>query len=50
MGYTFEWDRQKAESNRRKRGVTFDEASTVLGGNVKSCVSGEKGAKGFEGH
>lgn len=31
MGYTFEWDPQKAESNRRKHGVTFDEASTVFG-------------------
>ena len=31
MGYTFEWDRKKAESNVRKHGVTFDEASTVFG-------------------
>jgi uncharacterized DUF497 family protein len=31
MGYTFEWDPQKAEANRRKHGVTFDEASTVFG-------------------
>jgi uncharacterized DUF497 family protein len=26
----FEWDRQKAESNRRKQGVTFAEAITVF--------------------
>ena len=31
MGYTFEWDPQKAESNRRKHRVTFDEGSTVFG-------------------
>ena len=31
MGYIFEWDPKKAESNVRKHGVTFDEASTVLG-------------------
>ena len=31
MGYTFEWDPQKAASNRRTHGVTFDEASTVFG-------------------
>jgi uncharacterized DUF497 family protein len=26
----FEWDRAKAERNRRKHGVTFDEAVTVF--------------------
>ena len=26
----FEWDRDKAESNRRKHGVTFAEASTAF--------------------
>jgi uncharacterized DUF497 family protein len=31
MGYKFEWDVRKAESNARKHGVTFDEASTVFG-------------------
>ena len=31
MGYIFEWDPRKAESNARKHGVTFDEASTVFG-------------------
>ena len=31
MGYIFEWDRKKAESNVRKHGVTFDEASTAFG-------------------
>ena len=31
MGYEFEWDAEKAESNARKHGVTFDEASTAFG-------------------
>jgi uncharacterized protein len=31
MGYKFEWDARKAESNARKHGVTFEEASTVFG-------------------
>ncbi len=31
MGYVFEWDPKKAESNARKHGVTFEEASTVFG-------------------
>ena len=30
MGYIFEWDWKKAESNARKHGVTFEEASTVF--------------------
>ena len=30
MGYTFEWDLKKAESNSRKHGVTFDEACTAF--------------------
>ena len=31
MGYTFEWNRETAEANVKKHGVTFDEASTVSG-------------------
>lgn len=31
MGYLFEWDTKKAESNAGKHGVTFDEACTVFG-------------------
>jgi uncharacterized DUF497 family protein len=30
VSYIFEWDAKKAESNRRKHGVTFDEASTTF--------------------
>jgi len=31
MGYIFEWDIKKAESNLKKHGVSFDESSTVFG-------------------
>ena len=30
MSYRFEWDPHKAAANRRKHGVSFDEASTVF--------------------
>jgi uncharacterized DUF497 family protein len=30
MGYIFEWDSKKAESNARSRDLTFEEASTVF--------------------
>ena len=30
MAYRFEWDRRKAAINRRRHGVSFDEASTVF--------------------
>lgn len=31
MGYTFEWDPAKAESNIRKHGVSFDEVAGAFG-------------------
>ena len=30
MGLTFEWDDAKAERNRKKHGVTFEEAATIF--------------------
>lgn len=30
MGLKFEWDKKKAESNLKKHGVSFDEATTVF--------------------
>ncbi len=30
MGLEFEWDRDKAKTNRKKHGVSFEEASTVF--------------------
>ena len=31
MALTFEWDRAKEKSNRKKHGVSFAEAATVFG-------------------
>ena len=31
MGLKFEWDRRKAAVNRRKHGVSFEEAATAFG-------------------
>jgi uncharacterized DUF497 family protein len=31
MALQFEWDSKKAESNERKHGITFEEASTIFG-------------------
>lgn len=31
MALVFEWDESKAAANRRKHGVTFDEAASVFG-------------------
>lgn len=31
MSLEFEWDREKAERNAEKHGVSFEEAATVLG-------------------
>ena len=31
MTLSFEWDSRKARSNKKKHGITFEEASTVFG-------------------
>lgn len=31
MALQFEWDSKKSQSNKRKHGITFEEASTVFG-------------------
>jgi uncharacterized DUF497 family protein len=31
MALRFEWDSKKALSNKRKHGITFEEASTIFG-------------------
>jgi len=30
VGYNFEWDAEKSASNRRKHGVSFEEATTAF--------------------
>ena len=39
MGYVFDWDPDKAESNLRKHGVSFEEASTVFGDPLAMLMS-----------
>ena len=31
MAIQFEWDSKKSQSNKRKHGITFEEASTIFG-------------------
>jgi uncharacterized DUF497 family protein len=38
MGLTFEWDPQKAKENRKKHGVSFDEAATVFGDTLSVSI------------
>jgi len=39
MGLTFEWDKRKAASNRRKHEITFEEATTVFGDPLSLTVA-----------
>jgi len=39
VGYVFDWDPDKAESNLRKHGVSFEEASTVFGDPLAMLMS-----------
>ena len=39
MGLTFEWDPQKAVSNVRKHGVSFEEAATAFGDALSITVA-----------
>ena len=38
MALFFEWDNRKAQSNKRKHGITFEEASTVFGDPLSSTI------------
>jgi uncharacterized DUF497 family protein len=39
MDLSLEWDPEKAEANRRKHGVSFEEAATVLGDPLSATLS-----------
>jgi uncharacterized DUF497 family protein len=39
MALSFEWDKRKAESNLRAHGVSFVEATTVLGDPLSITIS-----------
>ena len=38
MGLIFEWDPEKAEINKRKHGVSFEEAATAFGDALSITV------------
>ena len=42
MGLKFEWDKQKAETNIKKHGVSFEEASTVFGDPLANIFDDEE--------
>jgi uncharacterized DUF497 family protein len=41
MSLEFEWDLEKAASNHKKHGVTFDEAATVFGDPLAAIFDDE---------
>ena len=38
MALQFEWDSKKAQVNKRKHGITFEEASTVFGDPLSMTI------------
>ena len=38
MGLLFEWDDKKADANRRKHGITFEEASTAFADELSITI------------
>jgi uncharacterized DUF497 family protein len=38
MSLIFEWDKRKAESNRQKHGVSFEEAATAFGDTLSITI------------
>lgn len=38
MALLFEWDNKKAQSNKRKHGISFEEASTVFGDRLSVTI------------
>jgi uncharacterized DUF497 family protein len=42
MGLKFEWDKRKAETNIKKHGVSFEEASTVFGDPLANIFDDEE--------
>lgn len=38
MALQFEWDSKKAQSNKRKHGITFEEASTIFGDPLSMTI------------
>jgi len=38
MGLLFKWDRRKANANRKKHGVSFEEATTIFGDPLSATI------------
>ena len=38
MSLRFEWDSKKAQSNRKRHGITFEESSTIFGDPLSITV------------
>ena len=38
MGLVFEWDKRKAQSNKRKHEVSFEEASTIFADTLSITI------------
>ena len=38
MAIQFEWDSNKAQSNKKKHGITFEEASTIFGDSLSVTI------------
>jgi uncharacterized protein len=48
MGIVFAWDDRKAEANRKKHGVGFDEAQEIFGDSLSLTVADPAHSKGEE--
>jgi uncharacterized protein len=48
MRFEFDWDPAKAESNRRKHGVTFEEAMAVFGDPLALSLLDNESGQGEE--
>ena len=46
MAYIFDWDPTKAEANRQKHGVTFDEARTAFSDPLSIVIPAARYAEG----
>ena len=48
MGLSFEWDDEKARENRKKHGVSFEEAATVFGDALSLTIDDPLHSEGEE--
>ena len=46
MSLQFEWDFKKSQSNKKKHGITFEEASTIFGDTLSITIPDSAHSKG----